>query len=79
MSDPNVSEDLIRQHVSMCEGYLDEAEDLAKRKKEWRSEVKGVGLDPALIEKTVKIKRADKDMLQETEALLDIYKRAAGV
>ena len=79
MSDPNVSEGLIRQHIASCEAFLDEAEDLANRRKEWKAEVKGAGLDAGLIEKTVKLKRADPDKVSETEAIFDIYKRVAGL
>lgn len=79
MSDPNPSEELIRQNVAIAESYMDEAEDLANRKKEWKAEVKGQGLDPALIEKVAKLKRADPDKVSETEAIFDIYKGAAGL
>ncbi|WP_411839577.1 GapR family DNA-binding domain-containing protein [Paracoccus sp. ME4] len=79
MSDPNPSEELIRQHVSVAGSYMDEAEELATRKKEWKAEVKGLGLDPALIEKVAKLKRADPDKISEDEAIFDIYKRAEGL
>jgi uncharacterized protein (UPF0335 family) len=79
MSDPNVSEELILSHLDQCAGLIDEADELANRKKEWRAECKSVGLDPKLIEKTVKIKRADKNKLDEEEFTLDAYKRVAGI
>ncbi|MEY8802183.1 GapR family DNA-binding domain-containing protein [Leisingera sp. XS_AS12] len=79
MSDPNVSEELIRSHMDRCAGLLDEAEELAGRKKEWKAECKGAGLDAALVEKVVKMKREDKDKRDEKEFLLDAYKRAGGV
>lgn len=79
MSDPNPSEVLIRQHVSVAESYMDEAEELASRKKDWKAEVKALGLDPALIEKVAKLKRADPDKVSEDEAIFDIYKRAEGL
>lgn len=75
----NVTDDLIRAHLDQAAGFLDEAEELSNRKKEWRAECKGVGLDPALIEKTAKMKREDKDKRDEKEFVLDAYKRVAGI
>lgn len=79
MPNDTVADDLIRSHLDQCAGLLDEAAELAERKKEWRTDCKGAGLDPAIIEKAVKLKREDKDKRDEREFLLDEYKRVAGV
>lgn len=73
------NEELIRSHLDQAAGFLDEAEELAERKKEWRAECKGAGLEPALIEKTIKLMRENPDKRDEREFILDSYKRIAGV
>ncbi|MBW3243483.1 DUF2312 domain-containing protein [Epibacterium sp. DP7N7-1] len=78
MSD-TVTDELIRAHLDQAAGFLDEAEEIGKRKKEWRAECKGAGLDPALIEKTAKLRREDKSKRDEQEFIMDAYKRVAGI
>lgn len=82
MSDPNVSEDLIRSSLAELEGLIMEAEDIAERKKTWRAECKGAGLDPKQIERVAKLKREKErnaDKVDEEDAIFELYKDAAGV
>ena len=79
MADLNVSEELVRDSMEQINGLLNEADELSARKKEWRAECKNVGLDPKIIEKVVKLKRADPEKVAEEDMLLDVYKRVAGI
>ncbi len=79
MTDLNVSEEMLRSAMDQLEGLIIEAGDIAQRKKEWRAECKNQGLDPKIIEKVVKLKRADQDKIAEEEMITDVYKRAAGL
>ena len=47
--------------------------------KEVFAEAKGNGFDTKIIRQIIKIRRMDKDDLDEQETLLDIYKRALGM
>lgn len=47
--------------------------------REIRSEAKGTGFDVKIITHLIKIRKADKDDLDEFETMLDVYKRAIGM
>jgi uncharacterized protein (UPF0335 family) len=79
MPDLNVSEELVLEKMDQLTGLIDEADELATRKKEWRADCKNAGLDAKIIEKVVKMKRADPDKIAEEEAITDTYKRVAGL
>ena len=82
MADPNVAEDLIRSSLAEIEVLMDEADELSERKKVWRAECKGAGLDSKLIERLAKLKREkskNSDKVDEEEAIFEIYKNATGI
>jgi uncharacterized protein (UPF0335 family) len=47
--------------------------------KEVYAEAKGTGFDTAIMRQLIRLRRMDKDDLDEQETLLSIYKRAIGM
>jgi uncharacterized protein (UPF0335 family) len=47
--------------------------------KEVYAEAKGTGFDTKIMRQIIRIRKMDKDDLDEQETLLDIYKRALGM
>ena len=43
------------------------------------AEAKGTGFEPKIMRQLIKIRKMDKDALDEEESLLDLYKRALGM
>jgi len=52
---------------------------LAEDIKEVYAEAKGSGFDPKIMRHIIRIRKRDKDELDEEETLLDVYKRALGM
>ena len=47
--------------------------------KEVYAEAKGTGFDTKVMRQLIKLRKMDKDDLDEQETLLDVYKRAIGM
>ncbi len=79
---PNVggiSGELLCSLIERIEGLSDEKATLSADISEVFKEAKSFGLDTKIMRQIIKIRRMDKDDLDEQEALLDIYKRALGM
>ena len=57
----------------------DEKRALSEDIKEVYAEAKGTGFDPKIMRQIIKIRKIDKEGLDEKESLLDVYKRAIGM
>ena len=64
-----------RAHRAAGRGKRTLAEDI----KEVYAEAKGTGFDTKIMRQIIRIRRMDKDDVDEQETLLDIYKRALGM
>lgn len=69
----------LRSFVERIERLEEEIKALNDDKKEVYAEAKGTGFDTKIIKQIIKIRRMDKDALDEAETLLDVYKRALGM
>ena len=47
--------------------------------KEVYAEAKGTGFEPKIMRQIIKIRKMDKEEVDEEESLLDLYKRALGM
>ncbi len=69
----------LRAFIERIERLEEEKRTLAEDIKEVFAEAKGSGFDTKIMRQIIKIRRMDKDDLDEQETLLDIYKRALGM
>jgi uncharacterized protein (UPF0335 family) len=69
----------LRSFIERIERLEEERRTLSEDIKEVFAEAKGSGFDAKIMRQIIKIRRMDKDDLDEQETLLDIYKRALGM
>src|SRR5438876_7783385 len=66
----------LRSFIERIERLEEEKRTLAADIKEVYSEAKGNGFDAKIMRQLIRLRRMDKDDLDEQESLLDVYKRA---
>ncbi len=69
----------LRSFIERIERLEEEKRTLAEDIKEVFAEAKGSGFDTKIMRQIIRIRRMDKDDLDEQETLLDLYKRALGM
>ena len=69
----------LRAFVERIERLEEEKRTLAADIKEVYAEAKGSGFDTKIMRQIIRLRRMDKDDVDEQETLLDIYKRALGM
>ncbi|HWK45019.1 MAG TPA: DUF2312 domain-containing protein [Stellaceae bacterium] len=80
MSDvAGIAGDQLRSYIERIERLEEEKRALAEDIKEVFAEAKGTGFDTKIMRQIIRIRKMDKDDLDEQETLLDIYKRALGM
>jgi uncharacterized protein (UPF0335 family) len=74
-----IAGDRLKSFVERIERLEEERKALGADIKEVYAEAKGTGFDPKIMRQLIRLRRMDKDDLDEQESLLDIYKRAVGM
>lgn len=74
-----IAGDRLKSFIERIERLEEEKRALAEDIKEVFSEAKSTGFDTAIMRQIIKIRKMDKDDLDEQETLLDTYKRALGM
>jgi uncharacterized protein (UPF0335 family) len=69
----------LRSFIERIERLEEEKRTLAADIKEVYAEAKGSGFDAKTMRQLIRLRRMDKDDLDEQETLLDLYKRALGM
>ena len=69
----------LRSFIERIERLEEERRALGGDIKEVYAEAKGNGFDTKIMRQLIRLRRMDKDDLDEQETLLDIYKRALGM
>ena len=69
----------LRSFIERIERLEEEKRVLSGDIKEVYAEAKGTGFDTKIMRQLIRIRRMDKDDLDEQETLLDVYKRALGM
>jgi uncharacterized protein (UPF0335 family) len=69
----------LRSFIERIERLEEERRTLGADIKEVYAEAKGAGFDAKTMRQIIRLRRMDKDDLDEQETLLDIYKRALGM
>ena len=74
-----IAGDRLKSFIERIERLEEERRALGADIKEVYAEAKGTGFDIKTMRQIVRIRRIDKDDLDEQETLLDLYKRALGM
>jgi uncharacterized protein (UPF0335 family) len=74
-----IAGDRLKSFIERIERLEEEKRALQEDIKEVFAEAKGTGFDTKVMRQIIKIRRMDKDDLDEQETLLDVYKRALGM
>ncbi|HZS81895.1 MAG TPA: DUF2312 domain-containing protein [Stellaceae bacterium] len=69
----------LKSFIERIERLEEEKRALAEDIKEVYAEAKGTGFDTKIMRQIIRIRKMDKDDLDEQETLLDLYKRALGM
>ena len=69
----------LKSFIERIERLEEEKRALGEDIKEVYAEAKGTGFDTKIMRQIIKIRKMDKDDLDEQEALLDTYMRALGM
>ena len=69
----------LRSFIERIERLEEEKRTLAADIKEVYAEAKGNGFDAKIMRQLIRLRRMDKDDLDEQETLLDVYRRALGM
>ena len=69
----------LRSFIERIERLEEEKRTLSADIKEVYAEAKGTGFDAKIMRQLIRIRKMDKDDLDEQESLLDVYKRALGM
>ena len=74
-----VAVERLRSFMERIERLEEERRALSGDIKEVYAEAKGTGFEPKIMRQIIKIRKMDKDEVDEEESLLDLYKRALGM
>jgi uncharacterized protein (UPF0335 family) len=69
----------LKSFIERIERLEEERRVLSGDIKEVYAEAKGTGFEPKIMRQIIKIRRMDKEEVDEEESLLDLYKRALGM
>ena len=74
-----IAGDRLKSFVERIERLEEERRALGADIREVYAEAKGNGFDTKIMRQVIKLRRLDKDDLDEQDALIDVYKRALGM
>ena len=74
-----VAGEQLKSFIERIERLEEEKRALSGDIKEVYAEAKGTGFEPKVMRQIIKIRKMDKEELDEEESLLDLYKRALGM
>jgi uncharacterized protein (UPF0335 family) len=74
-----VAVERLKSFIERLERLEEEKRALSGDIKEVYAEAKGTGFEPKIMRQILKIRKMDKEEVDEEESLLDLYKRALGM
>jgi uncharacterized protein (UPF0335 family) len=74
-----VAVERLKSFIERIERLEEEKRGLSGDIKEVYAEAKGTGFEPKIMRQIIKIRKMDKEEVDEEESLLDLYKRALGM
>ena len=79
MAKSGFAKEHLKSFIDRIERLEEERNALTADIREVYSEAKGTGFDTKIMRQLIKLRKMDKDDLDEQETLLDVYKRAIGM
>jgi uncharacterized protein (UPF0335 family) len=74
-----VAVERLRSFIERIERLEEEKRALSGDIKEVYAEAKGIGFEPKIMRQIIKLRKMDKEEVDEEESLLDLYKQALGM
>jgi uncharacterized protein (UPF0335 family) len=74
-----VAGEQLKSFIERIERLEEEKRALSGDIKEVYAEAKGTGFEPRIMRQIIKLRKMDKEEVDEEESLLDLYKRALGM
>ena len=74
-----VAVERLKSFIERIERLEEEKRALSGDIKEVYAEAKGTGFEPKIMRQIIKIRKMEKEEVDEEESLLDLYKRALGM
>jgi len=74
-----VAGEQLKSFIDRIERLEEEKRALSGDIKEVYAEAKGTGFEPKIMRQIIKLRKMDKEEVDEEESLLDLYKRALGM
>ncbi len=74
-----VAGEQLKSFIERIERLEEEKRVLSGDIKEVYAEARGTGFEPKIMRQIIKLRRMDKEEVDEEESLLDLYKRALGM
>jgi uncharacterized protein (UPF0335 family) len=74
-----IAVDRLRSFIERIERLEEEKKGLQDDIKEVYAEAKGTGFDAKIMRQIIRLRKMDKNDLQEQEAILELYKQALGM
>ena len=74
-----VAVERLKSFIERIERLEEEKRALSGDIREVYGEAKGTGFEPKIMRQIIKIRKMDKEEVDEAESLLDLYKRALGM
>ena len=74
-----VAGEQLKSFIERIERLEEEKRALSGDIKEVYAEARGTGFEPKIMRQIIKIRKMDKEEVDEEESLLDLYKRALGM
>jgi uncharacterized protein (UPF0335 family) len=74
-----IAGDRLKSFIERIERLEEERKTLSDDIKEVYAEAKGTCIDTKIMRQLIRLRKMDKDDLDEQETLLDVYKRALGM
>lgn len=79
MTDANVTAAELQQFIERAEQLTAERKDIGEQLAEVFAEAKGRGYDVKCLKEVLRLRRMKPDDLAEFEAVVDVYRAAAGI
>ena len=73
------SPEILKQFIEQIEQLEEEKQAVAESIKDVYSELKGEGFDVKIVREIIKLRKLDRDELDEHDELIDLYKQAIGM
>lgn len=73
------SPEVLKQFIEQIEQLEEEKQAIAESIKDVYQELKGEGFDVKIVREIIKLRKLDRDELDEHDELIDLYKQAIGM